>query len=300
MPALEGFSSGRCKRYSEAEAAPPARPPAAGAPAAHAERQDRPGPCPPPGPPPAGVGAIVAVRPRPPPGPPPGWRPRPGRADGATAPEHLCAALCPGDAHGDPAEGSRARGAVEAVVEYTVSYANQLAAPSEGPRRALDGVAAMSPPERRRFATRARLDAAFGSCPRSVQCWASAVRWWLRISRCVLVRDSPLPISAEDLQLASALFRVSGTFANYCGRWRTASEPLSASTAAFDDRSAKRARVGIAKRCPPVSECHTFCAARPSFQNRRSEDFGPGGNICQKGRGDAHVFRVCVSAAPTK
>ena len=154
MPALEGFSSGRCKRYSEAEAAPPARPPAAGAPAAHAERQDRPGPCPPPGPPPAGVGAIVAVRPRPPPGPPPGWRPRPGRADGATAPEHLCAALCPGDAHGDPAEGSRARGAVEAVVEYTVSYANQLAAPSEGPRRALDSVAVMSPPERRRFATR--------------------------------------------------------------------------------------------------------------------------------------------------
>ena len=66
--------------------------------------------------------------------------------------------------------------AVEAVVEYAVSYANQLAAPSEGPRRARDSVAVMSPPERRRFAARARLDAAFGSCPRSVQSWASAVR----------------------------------------------------------------------------------------------------------------------------
>eukprot|EP00959_Pyramimonas_sp_CCMP1952_P041844 875201-Pyramimonas_sp.AAC.1 len=95
----------------------------------------------------------------------------------------------------------------------------------------------MSPAERRRFATRARLDAAFGSCPRSVQSWASAVRWWLRFSKCVLGRDSPFPISAEDLQIASALFRVSGTFANYCRHSRAASELLSVSTAAFGDRS---------------------------------------------------------------
>ena len=108
----------------------------------------------------------------------------------------------------------------------------------------------MSPAERRRFVTRARLDAAFGSCPRSVQSWASAVRWWLRLSKAVLGRESPFPISAEDLQVASALFRVSGTFSNYCGHWRTASELLSVSTAAFVERSVKRARLGIAKRCP--------------------------------------------------
>ncbi|CAK0899420.1 unnamed protein product [Prorocentrum cordatum] len=74
------------------------------------------------------------------------------------------------------AEQAVARGAVEAVVDYAVSYANQLAAPSEGPRRALDGAAAMGAPECRRFA-------------------------------------------ARDLQIASALFRVSGAFANYCGHW---------------------------------------------------------------------------------
>ena len=128
-------------------------------------------------------------------------------------------------------------------------HANQLAAPCEGPRRALDGVAVMSPCERRRFITRARLDAAFGNCPRSVQSWASAVHWWLRFSKSVLGRDSPFPISAEDLQVASALFRFSGTFANYCGHWCTASELLSVSTAAFGERSVKRARQGIAKRC---------------------------------------------------
>ena len=246
MPALEGFSFGRCKRCNEGEASSPARPAATGASAGQVVRQDRLGPCPPPGPPPAGCGACAAVRPRPPPGPPPGWRPGPGVATSSAAPEELCELLCPSNAGADSATGPRARGAVEVVVNYALSYANQLAAPSEGPRRALDGIAVMSPAERRRFVTRARLDAAFGSCPRSVQSWASAVRWWLRFSKTVLGWESPFPISAEDLQVASALFRVSGTFSNYCSHWRTASELLSASTAAFVERSVKRARLGIA------------------------------------------------------
>ena len=184
MPAPEGFSFGRSKRCNEGEASSPSRPAATAASA---------GPRPPAGHPPQGGGACAAVRPRPPLGPPPGWRPGPGVATEAAAPEPLCALLCPGEARAVPAANSRARGAVETVVEYAVSYANQLAAPSEGPRRALDGIAVMSPAERRRFATRARLDAVFGSCPRSVQSWASAVRWWLRFSKTVLGRESPFP-----------------------------------------------------------------------------------------------------------
>ncbi|CAK0897598.1 unnamed protein product [Prorocentrum cordatum] len=116
------------------------------------------------------------------------------------------------------------------------------------PVSALDGAAVMGAFERWRFAARARLDAAFGSCPLSAQCWASAVRRWRRFSKRALGRGPPPPIGAESLQIAGALFRVSGTFADYCERWRAASEPSLSSTAAFGDRSAQRARLGIAKR----------------------------------------------------
>ena len=256
LPALEGYSFGRSKHCSGSESASPSSPPESRL--VHKVDQASVRPCQPPGPPPGDGRAGFGMRPRPPPGPPPGWRPGTGSAKAEAAPPALCGLLCPDGVSGSTKASSRAQGAIESVVGYAVSYANQLEAPREGPRRALDNVAGMSPPERRRFITRARLDATFSQCPRSIKSWASAVRWWLRYSKCVLARELPFPITAEDLQVASTLFRVGGTFANYCGHWRTASELLSVSTAAFDDRSVKRARMGISKRCPPAPKTKRY------------------------------------------
>ena len=188
LPALEGFSFGRSKHCTGSESASPSS-----SSESCLEREKNraivwPVPCQPPGPPPGGGRAGFGVRPRPPPGPPPGWRPGTGSAKAEAAPPAMCMLLCPDGVSGSTKAGSRARGAVESVVGYAVSYANQLEAPREGPRRALDGAAGMSPPERRRFITRARLDATFSQCPRSIRSWASAVRWWLRYSKCILGR----------------------------------------------------------------------------------------------------------------
>ena len=148
-----------------------------------------------------------------------------------------------------PARPAGPSAAVERVVDHALVYANQLAAPVGGPRASLEAVARMEPLARHTFASRARLDATFGKCPRSMRSWAAATRWWLSFAANVLKRP-PFPIRAEDLQVASTLFRSRGTFANYCSHWRTAAELLSVPTDAFDERRVKRAKDAIVKRCP--------------------------------------------------
>lgn len=105
----------------------------------------------------------------------------------------------------------------------------------------------------------ARLQALLGSCPHSHKSFQSGLRCYVAFAVKVLgLPGRELPPTIASLLAWSTLFRCAGTFSNYVGHVKLACQIAQVSTAAFDDRSLRRAKVSIAKR-------RAFIARKPMF-----------------------------------
>ena len=104
--------------------------------------------------------------------------------------------------------------------------------------------------DKREWVEHARTSAIVGSAPKSLQSALSGWRAWFSFAKDVLLlpEDKVLPPTLDGLLAWSTLFRCVGTFTNYLGHVRLATQICKCSTTVFLAPELKRAKVAILKK----------------------------------------------------